>query len=85
MKSLSYWIQRADFSATDYEPVDASAAVRAFATHDWAEEMNLLSMLDPLRHSTVHTKQDVSRSDVIDLITYFFEAQNDWMLRNLGQ
>jgi hypothetical protein len=125
MKSLPYWIQRADFSATDYGPVDTSGAVRAFTS-------NLLSKLEkagerccapgigfvdpagpilhvcpgadgsalvhyhnnttrkflgivPLRQSTVHTKEGISRSDVADLITHFFEARNDWILRKLGQ
>jgi hypothetical protein len=132
IKSLKCWIQHADFSATDNEPVDASAAVRAFTTHDWAEETNLLSTLEkagkgfcppgigfvypagpilhvcpsvdgsatvhyhdnitrkflgivPLRQSTVHTKRDVSRSDVAELITYFFEGRNDWIVRKLGR
>ncbi|HKA33294.1 MAG TPA: hypothetical protein VKH64_08790 [Candidatus Binatia bacterium] len=132
MKSLRYWIQRADLSATDYEPVDAAAAVRAFTTHDWAEETSLLSELEkagkqccppgigfvdpsgpilhvcpttdgnatvhyhhntirkflgiiPFHQSTVDTKQGVSRSDVADLITYFFEARNEWILGKLKQ
>ncbi|PYO55013.1 MAG: hypothetical protein DMD83_21190 [Candidatus Rokuibacteriota bacterium] len=46
MKEIPYWIQRADFSATDYDPVEATDAVRAFATHDWRRELDLYSELE---------------------------------------
>jgi hypothetical protein len=35
------WIQRADFSTQDYAAVDVSAAVRAFDTHPWRDELTL--------------------------------------------
>jgi hypothetical protein len=46
MKSLRYWIQRADFSATDHGPVDVAAALRTFATHPWQDELDLLAQLE---------------------------------------
>jgi hypothetical protein len=46
MTLLPYWIQRADFSSADFEPVDIHGAVRAFATHDWGAELDFLSELD---------------------------------------
>jgi hypothetical protein len=46
MKRLAYWIQRADLSATDYEPVDVAEALHAFATHRWRDELDLLSQLE---------------------------------------
>ena len=45
MKAIPYWIQRADLSATDYGPVEAVDAVRAFETHDWRRELDLYSEL----------------------------------------
>lgn len=30
MKRVPYWIQRADFSSTDYEPVDVERAIDAW-------------------------------------------------------
>lgn len=38
---VSYWIQRADFSTRDFDPVGPEAAVRAFQAHDWHEEAAL--------------------------------------------
>ena len=46
MKSLAYWIQRADFSATDHEPTDVATALRAFDAHPWHDELNLQSELE---------------------------------------
>lgn len=46
MTSLPYWIQRADFSATDHEPVDEATALRALETHPWQDELNLQSALE---------------------------------------
>jgi hypothetical protein len=46
MRLLPYWIQRADFSSTDFEPVDVNGALRAFMTHDWSEELDFLSELE---------------------------------------
>ena len=46
MKSLPYWIQRADLSASDHEAVDVENALRVFMTHDWGEELELLSELE---------------------------------------
>jgi hypothetical protein len=37
-KAIPYWIQRANFSATDYEPVEAADRLRAFENHDWRGE-----------------------------------------------
>lgn len=45
MRSLPYWIQRADFSSADFASVDVTAALRAFTTHDWSAELALLSEL----------------------------------------
>jgi hypothetical protein len=38
---LPCWIQRADFSATDHEPVDADTAVHVVQSHDWRAEWQL--------------------------------------------
>jgi hypothetical protein len=46
MKSLPYWIQRADFSATDHDAVDVAGALRAFDAHPWHEELKLQSELE---------------------------------------
>ena len=46
MRSLPYWIQRADFSSTDFEPVDVTGALRAFTMHDGSAELDLLSELE---------------------------------------
>jgi hypothetical protein len=46
MKSLEYWIQRADFSTKDYDAVDVSTAVRAFETHAWRNELSLQAELE---------------------------------------
>jgi hypothetical protein len=35
---MKYWIQRADFEASDFEVASASALITAFESHDWAEE-----------------------------------------------
>src|SRR5688572_17723134 len=41
MHRLPYWIQRADLSATDHDPVDADTAVRIVLCHDWRAEWQL--------------------------------------------
>jgi hypothetical protein len=46
MRSVAYWIQRADFSASDHETADAEDAIRAFRTHDWGEELRLQAELE---------------------------------------
>ena len=38
---MPYWIQRADYSCTNYDPVDVEGAVKAFNGHDWQEELRL--------------------------------------------
>ena len=38
---LPYWIQRADLSATDHEPVDAETAVHLVHSYNWAAEWQL--------------------------------------------
>ena len=45
-RTLPYWIQRADYSSTDFAPVDVTAALRAFASHDWSAEHALLQQLE---------------------------------------
>jgi hypothetical protein len=44
--TLEYWIQRADFSTTDFAPVDVAGALRALDTHSWPDEWKLLSELE---------------------------------------
>lgn len=41
MTRLPYWIQRADFSATDHDPVDATTAIHIVQSHDWPRELQL--------------------------------------------
>ena len=127
MKSLAYWIQRADFSATDYDPIDVAGAIRAFDAHPWSEELILQSELEdngreycppgigfvdpdgPILHvcptadgralvhfhskpsawllrtaDPVQTSADVARTDVVELIHYFFHGQHDWIVQKLG-
>jgi len=38
---LAYWIQRADFTATDHEAADAEEAIHVLANHDWQAELRL--------------------------------------------
>jgi hypothetical protein len=35
-RKIGYWIQHADFTSTDYEPVDSISAELALRKHDWA-------------------------------------------------
>jgi hypothetical protein len=49
MNVFPYWIQRADFSSTDFAPVDVDAAVRAFENHDWQDELRLYAELEDER------------------------------------
>ena len=131
MRSLEYWIQRADLSAVDYPAISVTDAVRIFTTHDWDEELKFLSEREetgseycpprigfvdpsgpvlhvcptadgramvhyhaattrkllgfiPTGRSTIHTKQGVGRSDVVELIHSFFEGRHDWLLRKLA-
>jgi hypothetical protein len=45
-KAIPYWIQRADCSATDYEPIPVADAIRAFEGHDWRSELDLFSEME---------------------------------------
>jgi hypothetical protein len=38
---VPYWIQQADLSATDYDPVDVEAALQIVRSHDWSGELTL--------------------------------------------
>lgn len=38
---LPYWIQRADFSASDHEPIDLVGAESVLRNHDWQSEWAL--------------------------------------------
>lgn len=42
MRTISYWIQRADFTATEYPPIDSIRALELIRTHDWPSEWRLL-------------------------------------------
>ena len=132
MKLIPYWIQRADFSATDYSPVDVAGGVHAFEGHDWRRELDHYSELEgsgveccppgigfvdadgdilhicptesgrvmvhyhftstrrllgliPMPRSIVEARQDMTRSEVLELIGFFFEGRHDWMLQTLGR
>lgn len=39
MERIPYWIQRADFSSTDFPAVDAESAIRILHAHDWQTEL----------------------------------------------
>jgi hypothetical protein len=41
MTRLPYWMQRADFSSTDHDPVDAATAIHIVHSHDWPRELQL--------------------------------------------
>jgi len=43
---IPYWIQRADFSATEHEPVDVAAAQALLESHDWDAELALRDALE---------------------------------------
>ena len=43
MRSIPYWIQRADFSASDHESVDEARALELISSHDWSGEWRLAS------------------------------------------
>ncbi len=45
-KTIPYWIQRADFSATDHSAVAVADAVRALEGHDWDRELALYAELE---------------------------------------
>jgi len=47
--NLRYWIQRADLSVTDFPPVDAEGACRAYAAHNWRAELRWREELDHKR------------------------------------
>ena len=38
---LPYWIQQADYSATDHDPVDLTRAIHTVQSHDWQAELQL--------------------------------------------
>ena len=42
MRMIPYWIQRADFVATEHGGVDCVRAFEIFKTHNWQEEQRLL-------------------------------------------
>ena len=42
MRTIPCWIQRADFTATEYEAVDSVRAVELLSAHDWPSEWRLL-------------------------------------------
>jgi len=132
MKRIPYWIQRADFSATDYDPIEVADGIRAFERHDWRGELDLYSELEsngaeccppgigfvaadgtilhicpnsdgratvhyhftgtlkffgliPIPRSIVETRHDMTRSEVLELIGFFFEGRHDWILQKLGR
>jgi len=41
---IPYWIQRADLSSTEHNPVDADHAVNAFLRYDWDAEERLFEL-----------------------------------------
>ena len=43
MNSFPYWIQRANFVSTEYDPVNVEGALHAFMAHDWRAELELVS------------------------------------------
>ena len=43
MRMIWYWIQRADFAATEHEPIDVVGAVELVRSHDWPSEWRLLT------------------------------------------
>ena len=43
---LPYWIQRADFSTQDFEPIDAIEAEKVLMEHDWESERALQASLE---------------------------------------
>lgn len=40
MHAFTYWIQHADFTTTDGQPVTVEEAVQAFSSHDWDAELS---------------------------------------------
>jgi hypothetical protein len=45
MRTISCWIQHADFTAKDLMPLDADAAVALVTAHDWVSEWRMLREL----------------------------------------
>ena len=128
MTSLGYWIQRADLTTTDYDPVDVAGALRALDAHPWLDELTLQTELEnaggeycppgigfvdpdgPFLHvcpvpegrylvhyhaksafsilrpfaTTVHSREDLLRTDVVELIQYFFSGQHARIREALG-
>ncbi|MBI2348773.1 MAG: hypothetical protein HYV05_08995 [Deltaproteobacteria bacterium] len=131
MRSIRYWIQHPDFSADEYDEVEIADGLRAFETHAWRNELDLLSQLEsagqeccppgigfvasdgsilhvcpdkdgaglvhfhftkirrilgliPVARSVVESKEGVRRSDVLDIIRFFFEGQQEWLLQKLA-
>ena len=41
MASIAYWIQRADFSASDHETVTSEGAIEVLRSHNWEAESRL--------------------------------------------
>lgn len=42
MRTISCWIQRAEFTATEHPPLDSIRALELMRTHDWLSEWRLL-------------------------------------------
>ena len=36
---IKYWLQRADYTSTDHDPVDVETAIRVVQSHDWSAEV----------------------------------------------
>jgi len=45
MASIAYWIQRADFSASDHETVTSEGAIEVLRSHNWEAESRLQAEL----------------------------------------
>lgn len=46
MSRVPYWIQKADLSVTEHEPVDAAGACAVLGSHDWEPELALRDRLE---------------------------------------
>lgn len=42
MRTMAYWIQHSDFSATDFDPVSVDDAIRIVKQHDWNAELEAM-------------------------------------------
>jgi hypothetical protein len=41
MPRIPYWLQRADLTSTQHEPVDVDTAIQVLHSHDWRAELEL--------------------------------------------